>query len=73
MNKENIRPTHYEMPITPIEFIQANGLDFCVGSCIKYLCRYKRKNGHEDLLKARTYIDLILKHEYPEHFHENEV
>ena len=60
-----IRPKHYEMPITPIEFIQANNLDFCVGSIIKYVTRFRQKNGKEDLLKARTYIDLILKHEYP--------
>lgn len=61
-------PKHYEMPITPLEFIQANNLGFEVGNCIKYLCRYKYKNGKEDLLKARDYIDRIIEHEYPEKF-----
>lgn len=57
---------HYKMPIQPVEFIERNGLGFCVGNCIEYLCRYKRKNGREDLEKARHYIDLLIELEYPE-------
>ena len=57
---------HYQMPIQPIEFIERNGLGFSVGNCIKYLCRFKHKNGKEDLLKARHYIDLLIQLEYPE-------
>ena len=41
---------HYAvMKIQPIEFILANELGFCEGNVIKYLCRYKRKNGLEEL------------------------
>lgn len=54
------------MPITPIEFIQANKLGFEVGNCIKYLCRYKRKDGRKDLEKAKHYIELLMESEYPE-------
>ena len=58
---------HYRrMKIQPIEFITANNLGFCVGNVIKYCCRYKSKNGKEDLLKARHYIDLLIESEYPE-------
>lgn len=60
----NIRPSHYDMPITPVEFIERNRLGFSVGCIIKYVCRYRQKNGKEDLLKAREYIDLLLKYEY---------
>ena len=28
---------------------------------VKYLYRYRTKNGIEDLLKARTYLNLIIK------------
>lgn len=57
---------HYrDMKIQPIEFIQANGLNFCQGNVVKYITRYKHKNGKEDLLKARHYIDLLLQYEYP--------
>lgn len=57
-------PTHYDMPITPIEFIEKNNLGFSVGNVIKYVCRYKNKNGKEDLLKARKYIDLLIEKDY---------
>ena len=55
---------HYAvMKIQPIEFILANELGFCEGNVIKYLCRYKRKNGLEDLKKARQYIDFLIERE----------
>lgn len=30
---------------------------FCIGNAIKYICRYSKKNGTEDLEKAKWYID----------------
>ena len=30
---------------------------FCIGNAIKYICRYSKKNGVEDLEKAKWYID----------------
>lgn len=64
--KDPREPAHYEMPITPIEFIEKNKLGFSVGNIIKYVCRYRYKGGKEDLKKARHYIDLLLKYEYGE-------
>lgn len=62
---QQIGGSHYkDMPIQPVEFILANNLGFCVGNCIKYLCRYKNKNGKEDLLKAKHYIELLIEAEY---------
>lgn len=56
---------HYKyMQIQPIEFIHKNNLSFIQGNIIKYTCRYKAKNGKEDLLKARHYLDLLIKLEY---------
>ncbi|CAK1244908.1 hypothetical protein R55214_HHFBAMCI_01356 [Fructobacillus evanidus] len=37
------------------------GLDFYEGNALKYLIRYKDKNGVEDLEKAKVYIDEIIK------------
>ena len=55
---------HYAvMKIQPIEFILANELGFCEGIVIKYLCRFKRKNGLEDLKKARQYLDFLIERE----------
>lgn len=33
---------------------------FCIGNTIKYLSRYRHKNGIEDLKKARWYLDKII-------------
>lgn len=59
-------PEHYKMAITPIEFIQKNGLNFCEGNIVKYVARHRRKNGKDDLLKARHYLDMLIEYEYPE-------
>jgi hypothetical protein len=53
---------HYKkMPIQPLEFIVKNGLDFFQGNVLKYIIRYKDKNGVEDLKKARHYIDMMIE------------
>lgn len=63
--KSEVGGNHYkEFQIQPIEFIERNKLGFSAGNVIKYACRYKYKNGKEDLLKARHYIDLLIELEY---------
>jgi hypothetical protein len=53
--------THYkDMAIQPVEFIIANGLGFCEGNIIKYTCRYKQKNGVEDLRKVIHYAEMLI-------------
>lgn len=54
---------HYKsMPIQPIEFILANDIPYCEANVIKYICRWKNKNGMEDLEKAKHYIELLMEH-----------
>ena len=58
---------HYKsFKIQPIEFITINGLGYIAGNIIKYVCRYKSKNGIEDLRKARHYIDMLIESELKE-------
>lgn len=53
---------HYKnFAIQPVEFIHKNNLGFIVGNIIKYICRYKDKNGIEDLKKAKHYIDILIE------------
>lgn len=53
---------HYvNSKIQPIEFIHANNIPFCEANVIKYVFRWKTKNGLEDLKKARHYIDLLIE------------
>jgi len=47
--------------IQPIEYIVANNLDFCQGNVVKYVTRFRHKNGLEDLLKAKHYIDFLIE------------
>jgi hypothetical protein len=57
-----LNPAHYnEHAIQPIEFIMANGLDFAEGCVVKYVSRWRKKNGVEDLKKARVYLDFLIK------------
>ena len=60
--------SHYKnCKIQPVEYMHANGLGYCEGAIIKYVSRYKQKNGVEDLKKAKHFIDLLIQLEYPEH------
>jgi len=60
--KIQIGGNHYkQMIIQPTEFIHKNNLSFIQGCIIKYICRYKFKNGIEDLEKAKHYIDLLIE------------
>lgn len=49
-------PSHYQWDIQPIDLIHSQWLNFHAGNAVKYLCRYQRKNGIEDLKKAMQYI-----------------
>ncbi len=57
------RPDHYNTPISPIEYIIANGLDFCEGNVVKYVSRWKDKGGVADLEKAIEYLQFLLDEE----------
>ena len=52
---------HYknDFKIQPIEFITANNLSFIQASIIKYICRFDKKNGKEDIDKAIHYCELL--------------
>ena len=57
--------THYKKcGIQPVEYIQANNLDFFQGSVIKYTTRHKDKGGKEDIKKAIHFLQLILELQY---------
>ena len=52
---------HYrDMAIQPVQFIVANGIPYREANVIKYVCRHASKNGKQDLLKARHYIDMLI-------------
>jgi hypothetical protein len=53
---------HYQKhKIQPYTFITANELNFFQGNVIKYVVRYKDKNGIEDLKKIIHYCELEIE------------
>ena len=56
---KQIGGNHYKnFKIQPIEFITKNKLSFIQGCVVKYICRFDRKNGKEDLDKIIHYCEL---------------
>jgi hypothetical protein len=56
---------HYKKcAIQPVQYVHANGLGFIEGSVIKYVTRWRDKNGIRDLEKARHFIDLLIELEH---------
>ncbi len=54
--------SHYkDKAIQPVQYIHANGLGFCEGNVVKYVTRWRDKNGLADLRKAKHYIDLLIE------------
>jgi len=57
---KQIGGSHYKhMPIQPTEFIVQNGIGWCGGNAIKYICRYHLKGGTIDIDKAIHYLELL--------------
>lgn len=58
---------HYkDKGIQPLEYTMQNNLSFCEGNVVKYISRYKSKNGIEDLAKVIHYALLASYEEYGE-------
>ena len=56
---------HYaDMEIQPSEFNFVNGLNWCEGNAIKYICRHHAKGGPQDIDKAIHYLQLLKEWQY---------
>ena len=61
------KPAHYQGKVECIDAIESavmelSGIDAVyVGNIIKYVWRFKRKNGLEDLKKANVYLNMLIK------------
>jgi len=62
--QDNIKhPEHYTQGIEMWDYAHSQGLGFFEGNILKYITRWKHKNGIEDLLKAKQYLDRLIEHE----------
>ena len=63
-------PSHYqsETGLEAIDVIEAFTFDlkgiesFDTGNILKYMCRWKQKNGVQDLKKAKWYLEHLIDH-----------
>jgi hypothetical protein len=59
--KVQVGGNHYaKYVIQPTEYIQKNNMSWCEGNVVKYITRWKDKNGIADLRKAKHYIELLI-------------
>ena len=65
--KDNVNPSHYKQGnVECIDALEAATMNLtgieavCTANAIKYLWRWKDKNGVEDLKKAQWYINKLL-------------
>lgn len=53
---------HYKgKSIQPWDYIAGNDMGYLEGNVIKYVSRWKGKNGVQDLEKARHYLDKLIE------------
>lgn len=53
---------HYKnQAIQPVEYVHANNLGFFEGNVLKYITRWRYKNGVADLEKAKHYLELLIE------------
>jgi len=56
-----ISPQHYQQGnIQVLDFINDQKFTYLEGNIVKYICRYKAKNGLEDLEKAQYYLNALI-------------
>ena len=60
--REQVGGDHYsKLAIQPVEYINKNNLTYLQGNVIKYITRYKDKNGLQDLQKAKHYVEMLIE------------
>ena len=61
-NESQVGGRHYrELSVQPWDVIQDWQLGFFDGNALKYLARWRKKGGVDDLKKARHYIEKLIE------------
>lgn len=62
-SKESVvkNPSYYNNGIECWDYIVSHNMGFLEGNIIKYVTRYKNKNGKADLLKAKEYLVKLIE------------
>ena len=60
---QQVAGSHYQRAIQPWDIISEWELDFWEGNVLKYLLRWKHKDGVQDLQKAKHYLEYLIERE----------
>ena len=60
-NNKQIAGSHYKSTMECWDYILANDLGYLEGTAIKYITRWKKKNGVEDILKAIHFLEKLVE------------
>lgn len=60
-NEKQVGGAHYQGSIQTWDYIIANDIGYLEGNVIKYVSRYKKKNGLQDLEKAQHYLEKLIE------------
>lgn len=78
VNEKQIGGRHYKTNYQHWDFIRDVGLDYLEAQVVKYVTRYKLKNGIQDLEKAMHFLEKLeaerakaVEHTLPEYSHAN--
>jgi hypothetical protein len=62
IQKEQVEhPKHYNKGIEMWDYAISHDLNFLEGNVVKYITRWRHKNGIQDLLKAKEYLDKLIE------------
>ena len=73
MSEDIVNPKRYtQNKLECWDFWVKAGLDPLIASAVKYVWRYKYKNGIEDLKKAKVFLEKAIKEEQKDNIHHSE-
>jgi hypothetical protein len=60
-NEEQVGGEHYKTVIQHWDYVVATGLDYFQGQITKYVTRWPKKGGVQDLYKARHFLEKYIE------------
>ena len=64
-NDTQVGGEHYKSPIQHWDYVLANDIPYMEAQIIKYVTRWRKKNGFQDLAKAKHFLEKLMEHHTP--------
>jgi hypothetical protein len=63
VKNQQVGGDHYQRSIQPWQIIDVWDLDYWEGNVVKYILRWRHKDGVKDLKKAKHYLEYLIERE----------